>query len=88
MTSFSSILRSVRHTSSIGLCILLLAINSAGTAVAQDEQPPESSQDSQDSAPTAIIETRTKSYVVEGLIFAALCGVALFAVCRSSPRGN
>jgi len=91
MTSFSSILRAARHVMTAGVCILLLAVYSSGTALAQDPEKPANSQNSQGSqAPqqTAVIETRTKSYVLEGLIFAVLCGAALYTVCRGSPRGR
>lgn len=46
------------------------------------------SEGAQDSSQRAIVDTRSKSYVLEAIIFAALCGAALYVVCRSSPRGT
>lgn len=36
----------------------------------------------------AVVTEQSRSYVVEALGFAVLCGAALFAVCRTSHRGR
>jgi|GEM_PF-707066 hypothetical protein len=63
---------------------LAVGILSCGTAAAIAQDAPAAA----DPANNGVVVTlNTKSYVKEVIIFAILGGAAIFAVCRSSPRG-
>lgn len=78
MNQFSSILLSVRRFCGIGICVLCLAFQCA--VITYGQEPAAEPQ-------RAVVQAPSKSYVLEGLVFAVLCAGAIFAVCRSSPRG-
>lgn len=85
MRFVSSILPSTRRVCAICLCALFLTLHGAASAGAQETEP---AADPSGPENRAVVEAPSKSYVLEGIIFAALCGAALYAVCRSSPRGT
>jgi hypothetical protein len=71
--------------------LLLFACISAAPGVVEQTrvlaQPPaETAPQAGQSGPGATITAPQKSYILDAVIFAALAGGALFAICRSSRR--
>jgi len=73
-----------RHSRQLLQVCLATGVLCLGTTLclAQDAAPAEGAANN-----GVVVQLNTKSYVKEAIIFAVLGGAAIFAVCRSSPRG-